>query len=65
MIVEIAKGVQQGLLCPFICSGLWLGSYSCAQSESTRAETSMQSSRSTSALWRAIGAIDVAGKPVG
>ena len=33
MIVEIAKGVQQGLLCPFIRSGLWADSNSYAAAD--------------------------------
>jgi hypothetical protein len=34
MIVEMGKGVQQGLLCPFIRSGLWAGSSSYARAVS-------------------------------
>ena len=34
MIVEIGKGVQQGLLCPFIRSGSWAGSSSYARAMS-------------------------------
>ena len=50
MIVEIGKGVQQGLLCPFIRSGFWVGSYSYARTVSESAEeTSIQTDADDSA----------------
>jgi hypothetical protein len=38
MIVEIGKGVQQGLLCPLFRSGLWAGSPSYARAMSKAAQ---------------------------
>ena len=54
MIVEIGKGVQQGCL-PLHPHRVVSWQFLVCLSESTRAETSMQSSRSSSALLRTIG----------